>query len=295
MPLPTAKKSFGQNFLIDELVTKKIAIAANIQKGETVLEIGPGTGVLTEALVRYGAHVIAVELDHDLIAPLKEKFGDTIELIEGDILRMRDLPQPLLRKEGGYKLVANIPYNITSPILEKFLAHEPRPTEMILMVQKEVADRIVGKPPEMSLLTVMCQLYAECSRVLAVKAGSFRPIPKVDSAVVKFVLRSGLGTTPNPSLAGGALQEGSPNSPSCQGGGWGEVSNAERIIALAKAGFSSRRKQLHHNLLPYLRKTRPEATPQIVKTILLDAHLDPKIRAENLTIDDWINLEAMMK
>lgn len=260
MALPIAKKSFGQNFLIDELVVKKIAIAADIQKGETVLEIGPGTGLLTEALIRYGAHVIAIELDHDLIGPLKEKFGDKIELIEGDALSLHPLPV----QNGAFKLIANIPYNITSPILEKFLSREPKPTQMILMVQKEVADRIIGKPPEMSLLTVMCQLYANCSRVLNVKAESFRPIPKVDSAVVKFDLYKPLLQT-------------------------------EQIIALAKAGFMSRRKQLHHNLLPFLRKTKPLADAQMVKTILLDAHLDPKIRAENLTIDDWINLEAMMK
>jgi 16S rRNA (adenine1518-N6/adenine1519-N6)-dimethyltransferase len=269
MSLPIAKKSFGQNFLIDELAVKKIAIAAEIQKGETVLEIGPGTGLLTSALIRYGANVTAIELDHDFIDPLKEKFGDQINLIEGDVLRLHPLPV----QDGAFKLVANIPYNITSPILEKFLAHGPHPTVMILMVQKEVADRIVAEPPQMSLLSVMCQLYAKCSRVLVVKAGSFRPIPKVDSAVVRFDLRY-----PSPH----------------RGEGMGEV-NHERVIALAKAGFVSRRKQLHHNLLPFARITHPEMDAQKIKTILLDAHLDPKVRAENLTIHDWINLEAMIR
>jgi 16S rRNA (adenine1518-N6/adenine1519-N6)-dimethyltransferase len=260
MSLPIAKKSFGQNFLIDELVVKKIAIAADIQKGETVLEIGPGTGLLTSALIRYGAKVIAIELDHDFIDPLEEKFGDQIELVEGDVLKLHPLPV----QDGAFKLVANIPYNITSPILEKFLAHGPHPTVMILMVQKEVADRIVAEPPQMSLLSVMCQLYAKCSRVLVVKAGSFRPIPKVDSAVVRFELLK-------------------------------PIPQAERVIALAKAGFVSRRKQLHHNLLPFARITNPEMDAQKIKTILLDAHLDPKVRAENLTIHDWINLEAMIQ
>jgi 16S rRNA (adenine1518-N6/adenine1519-N6)-dimethyltransferase len=259
--LPRAKKSYGQNFLIDASVVEKIVVAAEITKGETVLEIGPGTGVLTEALVRAGAHVIAVELDHDMIQPLKDKFGDKIELIEGDVLKkgvINSRPDP-------FKIVANIPYNITSAIIEKFLAHEPRPTRMILMVQKEVADRLLAKPPEMSLLSVVCQLYADVSRVAHVKAGSFRPIPKVDSAVVKFEVFP----------------------PPLQGGGEGVVVGPERVIALAKAGFSSPRKQVHHNLLPYVRRLKPAATTEDVKSLLISIGLDEKVRAENLKVEDW--------
>ena len=254
MSLPHAKKSFGQNFLIDTSAVKKIVEAAEIQKGETVLEIGPGTGLLTEALVAAGAKVVAIELDHDLIAPLTEKFGDAIELTEGDVLSMRSLPV----SDRGFKLIANIPYNITSPILEKFLAHGPHPTRMILMVQKEVADRILANPPQMSLLSVVCQLYADCSRVTNVKAGSFRPVPKVDSSVVRFDLQ-------NESTA--------------------EGNDQEKVIRVAKCGFSSPRKQLQNNLASAFKKEAAE-----VKEILSSIGLNPQIRAEGLTIQNWIDL-----
>ncbi|MCX6715180.1 MAG: 16S rRNA (adenine(1518)-N(6)/adenine(1519)-N(6))-dimethyltransferase RsmA [Candidatus Uhrbacteria bacterium] len=258
--LPRAKKSYGQNFLIDQSVVDKILVAAEITKGESILEIGPGTGLLTQALVGSKARVVAVELDHDLIEPLVNHFGDKIELIEGDILRLETLPV----EDRAYKLIANIPYNITSPIIEKFLTQAPRPSRMILMVQREVADRIVAKPPQMSLLSVVCQLYANCSRVVNVRAGSFRPIPKVDSAVVQFDLKHSSDPL------------------------------AERIIHLAKMGFISKRKQLHHNLLPYLRVRKPEATSEDVKAMLVSIGHDPRVRAENLTIEDWVKLEKRM-
>jgi len=257
MHLPTAKKSYGQNFLIDQSVVDKILVAADLKKGESVLEIGPGTGLLTQALVGSKARVVAVELDHDLIEPLVKHFGDKIELIEGDILRLQTLPV----EDRGYKLIANIPYNITSSIIEKFLTQAPRPSRMILMVQREVADRILAKPPQMSLLSVVCQMYADCSKIVNVKAGSFRPIPKVDSAVVQFDLKQ----SPHPF--------------------------AERVITLAKVGFISRRKQLHHNLLPYLRNIKPEATTEDIKSLFTSIGHDPRVRAENLTLDDWIALD----
>lgn len=266
--LPRAKKSFGQNFLVDPSVVQKIIEAASIQKGETVLEIGPGTGLLTEALVHAGARVIAVELDHDLITPLQEKFGDKIQLIEGDVLKLDLFPV----QDSQFKLIANIPYNITSPIIEKFLAKGPYPTMMILMVQKEVADRILAKPPETSLLSIVCQVYATCSRIAVVKAGAFRPIPKVDSALVKFVLKSSLFGKEGPGL----------------------VRDPERVIALAKAGFIAPRKQLHHNLLPYLRRLKFATTAEDIKNIFRSIHLDPRVRAENLTLSDWIKLDKVI-
>ncbi len=268
--LPKAKKSYGQNFLIDQSVVDKILVAADLKKGESVLEIGPGTGLLTQALVGSKARIVAVELDHDLIEPLVKHFGDKIELIEGDILRIETLPV----EDGAYKLIANIPYNITSAIIERFLTQSPRPTRMILMVQREVADRIVAKPPQMSLLSVVCQLYADCTRVVNVKAGSFRPIPKVDSAVVQFTLRS-----PSP----------------YEGEGRGEVLDPERVIALAKMGFISKRKQLHHNLLPYVRVRIPEATSEDVKALFVSIGHDPRVRAESLTVADWIKLEEVIR
>lgn len=259
--LPRAKKSFGQNFLQDASVLRKIVEAAEIVPGEAVLEIGPGTGALTQALVDAGARVIAVEADHDLIAPLHEKFGDRIELIEGDVLAL-DLTHTLsLTRRGvasavSFKLVANIPYNITSPILERFLAHEPRPSRMVLMVQKEVADRMTAKPGEMGLLSVVCQLYAACKKACNVPRGAFRPIPKVDSAVVRLDLKAN-AQCPEP----------------------------ESVIKLAKAGFSHPRKQLHGNLA-----AGGFGTSERVKGALASAGLDARARAEALSVDEWVAL-----
>ncbi len=262
--LPRAKKSYGQNFLVDQTAIAKIIQAAEIKKGEVVLEIGPGTGTLTKALVEAGAQVIAIEADTDLIPALQEQFGDRITLIHGDILTI-DVARSLGfarddRGKGKYKLIANIPYNITSAVIERFLTTSLRPSRMILMVQKEVADRITATPPQMSLLSVVCQMYAQCKRVAVVKAGAFRPMPKVDSAIVQFDL-----CTPDP------LQ----TSPLVRGR---VTPDPERVIALAKRGFASKRKQLKSNL-----------GKQIVP-ILQKLGLDEKVRAENLTIKQWIDL-----
>lgn len=249
--MPRAKKSFSQNWLNDKSVIKKIIAAAEIQTGEAVLEIGPGTGLLTEALVEAGASVTAIEMDVSLIEPLQEKFGDRINLIEGDALAVAD---PL--ENISYKLIANIPYAITSDILYTFLTRTHKPTHLILMVQREVADRILAKPPKMSLLSVMCQMYATCSKVTNVPRGAFRPIPKVNSAVIMLETK--------------------------------DAGDAESTITLAKQGFSSRRKQLHKNL-----SALPEIDSEMVKTWLTELGLDPRVRAENLTVDDWVRLTHM--
>lgn len=252
--MPRAKKSFSQNWLIDKSVVRKIVEAAAIKKGEAVLEIGPGRGVLTEALVQAGAKVTAVEADKDLIEPLHQMFGHKIQLVRADILSA-DLNQ-LGLEDGKYKLVANLPYNITSAILEKFLSQAPKPSRLVVMVQKEVADRIVAKPPKMSLLSVACQIYAEGRKIVKVPAKSFRPAPKVDSSVVGLdLVKPRKGVDP------------------------------EAVIALAKIGFSARRKQLQKNLS----EAQIEDSPSI-KQALQNLKLDPRVRAENLTVDNWINL-----
>jgi len=182
---------------------------------------------------------------------LQEQFGDKITLIEADALTV-DLPtQP-------YKLIANIPYNITSDLLRRFLTYPSKPTRMVLMVQKEVAVRITARPPMMSLLSVMCQVYAQCRRVTNVPAGAFRPIPKVDSAVVQLDVFD--------------AQEQ-----------WGI--DPEEVIALAKVGFSSRRKQLHGLLAGV-----SGITSQQVKDVLLTLGLDPRARAEELSVENWVKL-----
>ena len=250
-----AKKSFGQHFLQDKSVIRKIIAAAEIVPGETVLEIGPGHGVLTEALVDAGARVVAIEADRDLIPELKEKFGDRIELISGDALRLNDSTTQRL---NDYKLVANLPYNIASAVLEKFLSAEHPPTRLVVMVQKEVAERILAKPGEMSVLSVACQLYADVKRVCNVPPGAFRPVPKIHSAVVRMDV--GLG-------ARGLKMEYDP----------------ELVIGLAKLGFRSRRKQLHGNL-----SARFDGT--LVKQCLREMGLSEKARAQELSVEEWVGL-----
>lgn len=255
--LPKAKKSFGQNFLVDESVLGKIVAAGAIQPGELVLEIGPGTGVLTRALVQAGARVVAVEADPELVPGLRDEFGDQIELITGDILQQTETLRARLG-DFSYKLIANIPYNITSAVLERFLTTAPRPSRMILMVQKEVADRITAQPPHMSVLSVVCQLYAQCQRVALVKAGAFRPIPKVDSALIQLDLS----------------KDGHPD---LQG------LDPEQVIALAKRGFSAKRKQLKNNL-------GADMAP-----VLEQLGISPTIRAEALKVEQWIGITQQLK
>jgi len=256
MSLPRAKKTYGQNFLVDHSVVGKIIAAADIKSGDAVLEIGPGTGVLTQALVDAGALVTAVEADRDLIGPLKEKFGDAINLIHGDILNLPALPV----LPANYKLVANIPYNITSDILFRFLTQEPRPSRMVLMVQREVADRIAAKPPETSLLSIVCQTYADVKKIVNVPKGAFRPIPKVDSAVIRLDLI--------------------PSTESFQ---------PETVIKLAKIGFSHPRKQLHGNLA-----AAHVASSEAVKEALCKLGLPETARAENLRVQDWATLRDLL-
>jgi 16S rRNA (adenine1518-N6/adenine1519-N6)-dimethyltransferase len=265
MVYPRAKKHFGQNWLVDETVVKKIINAAEIQAGETVLEVGPGTGVLTQALVDAGARVVAIEADSTLIPALRERFDDSITLIEGDVLStVYGLPST------PYKLIANIPYNITSDLLRRFLTQDPRPTRMVIMVQREVAERITAVPPDMSLLSVVCQLYTQCRRVTNVPAGAFRPIPKVDSAIVRL-----------------DSKHIRPDRALCEGE---DGPYPEQVIAIAKLGFASRRKQLHGNL-----KSLPGVDAQGIKDALSQLDLPPSARAQELSVDNWIELTHILK
>lgn len=247
-----AKKSFSQNFLTDQSVVDRIIEAAEIQSDETVLEVGPGRGMLTQALVGAGAQVIAVEADGDLIPILEKKFGDKITLVHQDILTYQ-LPT------ANYKLVANLPYNITSAVLKLFLTATHKPSRMVVMVQKEVADRMEARPGDMSLLSVVCQLYAEVSLVCDVNRTAFDPAPKVDSVVVQLDLNDVDGP------------------------------QTESVIRLAKIGFASRRKQLHKNL-----STMPEWSSEQVKQAIGALGLPETARAQELSVDDWQKLHEQL-
>lgn len=176
------KKRFGQHFLRDASVIRKIIAAAEITPGERVLEIGPGQGVLTEALLDAGAEVTAVEIDRDLIEPLREKFGSRINLVQGDILH---LPLHELIAES-YQVISNLPYNIASAVLEKCFTEAPHPHRLVVMVQKEVGERLLAHPPHARLLSLACQIYTDATRVTVVRRGAFTPPPLVESMVVRM-------------------------------------------------------------------------------------------------------------
>lgn len=180
-----AKKSFGQNWLKDGDVIEEIIKSANISDQDTILEVGPGLGALTRQLIKTKAKIVAVEADADLIPRLQRMFQDSrnFQLEQADILKYNHSLLP-----GGYKIVANIPYYLTSKLIRTFLESDNPPSEMVLMVQKEVAERIVAEPGAMSVLSFSVQYYARAEVVMAVSRELFEPVPKVDSAVIRIVL-----------------------------------------------------------------------------------------------------------
>ncbi len=210
------KKFLGQHFLKNKKILEEMARAAELSKNDVVWEVGPGTGTLTEVLVLRAKKVIAVEKDRELIPLLQEKFGGrkNIKIIYGDILKF-DMAALKLK---NYKIVANIPYYITSRFLRLFLSETKfRPKLMVLMVQKEVAERICAKPPRMNLLALSVQAYAEPEIIRRVSKNFFSPPPKVDSAIIKITLGH-------------------------------SVSKSEQILALAKLAFQQKRKMLRRSL-----------------------------------------------
>lgn len=243
-----SKKYMGQNFLIDENILDKIIEAADINQDDTILEIGPGLGTLTIALAKKAKQVIAIEKDNVLCQALEKILKDqkisNVELINGDILKISDF------KIKNYKLVANIPYYLTSPLIRKFLETSNRPSEIILMIQKEVAQRITAKPPKMSILSVAVQFYAEPKIIDYVAKTSFYPVPKVDSAIIKITPRPNVGRATS-------------------------YINTEKFFELVKRGFSAKRKMLKNNL--------PEIN-------LEKFGFNPKTRAENLSVSDWLKI-----
>lgn len=256
-----AKKAFGQHFLRSERALSKIIEVGNPNKKDVVLEIGPGEGVLTEKLLQSSGKVVAVEKDRDLCNFLKEKFAQDIgagrlELICADILDFD--PDKLKSCENlSYKIIANIPYNITGYILKKFLSAEYQPKIMVLLVQKEVARRIVGEEGgKESMISLSIKVYGEPRYVETVKAGSFVPRPKVDSAILAIE---------------GISRE------------FFEEIDEKKFFEMMKIGFGSKRKMLISNLGPkYGREKALEAFKQ--------AGIDEKIRAEDLTTETWKKL-----
>lgn len=255
-----AKKSLGQNFLVNPHIVDKIVSAAEVSKDDIILEVGPGTGNLTKKLAEKARKVIAVEKDHRLIEPLKDTFKNlpNTEIIEADILLWT--PSRLQLPPSQYKIVANIPYYITSKLLRTIFESAnwrmTQPELIILTVQKEVAQRIMAKPPYMNLLALSVQYYSEPEVVSYISKNNFRPIPKVDSAIVRF----------------------KPKAASLK------PETTKKLFKLIQTGFSEKRKQLVNNLakLGYSKKK--------IIDFMESKGVNPKTRAEELSLEQWQEL-----
>ena len=247
-------KSLGQHWLRDKLTLQSIAELANIHSGDTVLEIGPGLGTLTSELLRRAKNVIAIEFDAELARKLPAQFpGKNLQVIHQDILTydLSTLP-------SGYKVVANVPYYITSKIVQKLMTADNRPDTTVLLVQKEVAERIAARPGSMSILAVSAQVYAEATLGDIVPAELFTPPPKVDSQVI--VLRTHRKPLVSPDTE-------------------------KQFFRVVKAGFSAKRKKLRSSLSGGLGISKVDA-----ETVLTKANISPDKRAEDLELTDWIRL-----
>ncbi len=250
-------KAFGQNFLVDRSVLLRIVEAAEVHPDDQVLELGAGTGVLTRELAKRARRVAAVELERDMLSILAEttrKFSN-VELIERNLLYVD--PAEIFGSEA-YKLVANLPYYITAPTFRHFLESTNPPCLLVVMVQYEVAQRIVAVPGDLSLLGVSIQFYGKPKIIAHVPARAFYPAPKVDSAILRIDLRDEV-----------PLRRAQRDS----------------FFRLVQAGFSERRKQLHNSLAHRLHRKNVE-----VQALLMAANIEPSRRAETLSIEEWLRL-----
>ena len=257
MNLPPAKKSLGQNFLTCKWALDTIIDAAHLSMEDTVLEIGPGTGALTRALAPRVKHVIAMEKDELLAANLKEEFAKkqitNVDIREGDILKnIPELPQ-------GYKIVANIPYYLTARLLRLFLEEqENKPSYIVFMIQKEVAERIVSKPPHENLLALSVQAFGTPSIIKTVPATCFSPKPKIDSAIISisditdnFFTQSHI--------------------------------KPDALFRIMRLAFSQKRKMLSNSISALIDK------PSLIQ-IFTDLNLNSKTRPEELSLDQWAQI-----
>lgn len=252
-------KSKGQNFLIDDNIVKKIITAADLLPTDKILEIGPGLGVLTSELLKVSGEVWAAELDKKIIEFLKVNYFRDLEtgklkLIEGDALKINF--RELGLTDWSFKIVANLPYCLTSKFFRQFLEFGPKSTEIIVMIQKEVALRLMARQGEMNLLALSAQFFSEPKMLFTVPRSCFWPEPEVESAVVQLKLKKKL-----PSV------------------------DIKQLFRIARIGFSAKRKQLHNNLSGGLKIKSVE-----VKRILAELGLREDVRAQDLRVEDWIKL-----
>ena len=260
-------KRLGQNFLTDKTALKKVITAAELKPTDIILEIGPGTGILTQELAKRVKRVIAIEKDKRMVDILREEMKDfrNVEFINDDVLEIINyklFKNLKLEIRNSYKIVGNLPFYLTAPVIRKFLEGKNPPKEMILIIQKEVAQRICAKPPDMNLLAVAVQFYAKPKIISYISKKSFWPQPKVDAAIIKI-----------------------PRFPKSQIYDWISETNKSLFFKIVKAGFSQPRKQLINNLSKKLKINKDK-----VKNWLLENGVPPTQRAETLTVEDWIKL-----
>ena len=264
-----ARKSLGQHFLIDEEVLKTITSAAELTLTDVIMEVGPGLGVLTRELARQSGWVVAIELDSKLAVILEQSLTpfNNVTIVNEDVLRID--PEALLQEQKAkfppiigspfsYKVVANLPYYITSPVLRHFLEASLKPQIIVVMVQKEVAEAIVAKPGQMSMLSISVQFYGEPTIISYVPAQCFYPAPEVDSAILKIKLYA------QPPV---------------------EVTDRESFFELVRAGFSAPRKQIGNSLAQGLGLSKAE-----ILSLLGKASIVSQRRAETLTLGEWVKL-----
>ena len=255
------KKELGQHWLHDQSVLDAICVAADIAENDHVIEIGPGLGTLTQNLLDNGAKVHAIEFDHDLAISLRARIKshqERLEISEADIMRFDFTSLP---KE--YKIVANIPYYLTSGLLRLISETANPPKKAVLLVQKEVAERVCAKPGQTSLLSISTQMYFDASLGILVPAALFTPPPKVDSQVLVLERRE----TPY----------------------FGDA-DEKKIFQVVKAGFSERRKKLRSSLSGGLGISKEAAD-----SLLTEAGINGDLRAQNLTLENWVQLARVLK
>lgn len=251
-------QTYGQHFLLNEIVLQDMVDSVPLKKGEAILEVGPGLGSLTEFLCRTGNPVLSVEKDSKFLPVLKALRIDnknlTFEI--SDILHFNF--QEALADFPDYHVVANIPYYITGKIIQLFVRATRKPKSITLLIQKEVAENVTAKPGQMNLLAISVQLFGDAKIIQKVLARDFYPAPKVDSSVIQIILHD------RPKY---------------------KLQDEKRFFALLRSCFSGKRKQLHNTLANYLHTTKIEA-----EKILQSINISPQSRPQELSIGEWINL-----
>jgi 16S rRNA (adenine1518-N6/adenine1519-N6)-dimethyltransferase len=268
LPLPSMLKDYGlkpqkglgQNFLVDELYLERIVQAGGVEKSDTVLEIGAGLGSLTRYLASSAGEVVAVEIDKNLFPALKKvtKPFENVRLVQGDFM---ELEIKELVKADGYKVVANIPYYLTSNLIRRLMESRVRPKLTVLTVQKEVAQRICAGPGKLSLLALSVQVYGKPKIAFFIPKGAFFPVPQVDSATLVIEYFS------------------QPRIPE---------ERMDNFFLLAKAGFAQKRKMLHNALAG-----APDINHQQAQEMLTQAGIEAERRAQTVSIEEWGALTAL--